>query len=463
MAAGAPLTFLPPRLDARVLGASRLVLPLWLRRQSRIGSVELHDPERLVEALARFQAGDSRLLLAFRHPSLDDAAALAHLLWNLAPREGRALGVSLPRRPHAQFLYDRGIPLWAGDATAWLLSRLGGISIQRGTLDLPALRTARGLLLDGPHPLAVAPEGATNGHNEVMSALEPGTAQLAFWTAEALERDGRPEAMEILPVGLQYSFERPVWGSIEALLSQLEREAGVEADPGPAPGRDGLYGRLVRLGERMLTQLEDFYRTAYRCPLPPPTPLPPGEAANAALAERMGRLLDAALRVVEEGFGLEPRGALGERCRRLEQASWDRLYPGGNGGGAGGEPEACPLQRGLADRLAEETERRMWHMRLVEGFEAVSGSYVRQSPSQERFADTLLLLWDTLCRIRAGNPGRRPRLGRRRLRIPIGAPLPVRERLDAYRRDRRRAVAALTGDLQAALQALIVPEPGTAR
>jgi hypothetical protein len=335
------------------------------------------------------------------------------------------------------------------------------VSIQRGKLDLPALRTARALLLDGPHPLAVAPEGATNGHNEVISALEPGTAQLAFWTAEDLKRARRSEAMEILPIGLQYAYERPVWESIEALLSQLEREAGVEPDSRHGPDRAVLYERLVRLGERMLIQLEDFYRSAYRCPLPPPTPLPPGDAANAALAERMGRLLDAALRVVEEGFGLEPRGELGERCRRLEQASWDRLYPGGNGNGGGEEGAACPLQRGLADRLAEETERRMWHMRLVEGFEAVSGSYVRACPSQERFADTLLLLWDTLCRIRDGDPGRRPRLGRRRLSIRIGEPLALEPRLEAYRRDRRRAVADLTGELQAALEGLIVAGPGS--
>ena len=99
----------------------------------------------------------------------------------------------------------------------------------------------------------------------------------------------------------------------------------------------------------------------------------------------------------------------------------------------------------------------MWHMRLVESFVAVSGNYVRQCPSQERFADTLLLLWDTHCRIIGGNPGQRPRLGPRKALISLGEPLEVRQRLAAYRADRRGAVAELTGELQRSLEAMIEP------
>ena len=112
---------------------------------------------------------------------------------------------------------------------------------------------------------------------------------------------------------------------------------------------------------------------------------------------------------------------------------------------------------GLADRLAEETERRMWHMKMVEAFVAVNGSYVRECPSQERFADTLLLLWDTDCRIRGGNPDERPRLGKRRAVISIDSPILLSEWMENYRVDRRRAVADLTGKLQHHLEALITP------
>jgi hypothetical protein len=401
--------------------------------------------------MARFQRGESRLLLAFRHPSVDDPACMAHLLWQALPREARRRGVRLRPVPHAQFLYDRGIPLWAGRSAGWMLSRLGGCSIQRGKLDAPALRTARQLLLEGPYPLAVAPEGATNGHNEIVSPLEPGVAQLAFWTAEDLRKAGRREGMEVLPVGLQYGFSRPVWPAIEDLLRQLERQAGLPGETSAGLGQERLYGRLLALAEWMLTLMERFYREAYRRPLPEAGPLPPGEAGQRDLAERLRRLLETALEVVEGSFGIQAHGDLASRCRRLEQAGWDRIHPAGNGAGR------SALERGLADRLAEETERRLWHMRLVEAFGAVSGTYVRDRPSQERFADTLLLLWDTQCRLLGGTPSDRPRLGPRQVWITLDAPIAVGERLEAYRTDRRRAVADLTGELQRRLQGMIMP------
>ncbi|MCU0530286.1 MAG: 1-acyl-sn-glycerol-3-phosphate acyltransferase [Cyanobium sp. Prado107] len=441
MPAAPPLAFLPPRLDGRVLAAARLLLPLWLSRRSRIRELRVRDGERLVAAMRAFEAGDSRLLLAFRHPSVSDPLCLAALMWRELPRRSRELGVRLQRTPHSFFLYDRGIPLWAGKPVGWLLQRLGGSSIQRGRLDTAGLRSARELLLHGSHPFAAAPEGGTNGHNEVVSPLEPGIAQLAFWTAEDLRKADRREAMTVLPVGLQYSWCVPIWDAIERLLGQLERNADLTppASPSLEPGQ--LYARLLALAERMLSLMERFYRQAYQRSLPE---LPD-------LTGRLQRLLTTALEVVEESFGIRAAGDLTDRCRRLEQAAWERIYPP-----LGGAEARCPLQRGLADRLAEESERRLWHMRLVESFVAVSGSHVRELPSQERFADTLLLLWDTQCRLLGGNVARRPRLGPRRVLISIGEPIAVDERMEDYRQDRRGSVARLTADLQRSLEGLIV-------
>jgi len=455
------LEFIPPRLDGRVLAGARRLLPLWLQRAG-LRNVRVEGMERLQAAMEAFQVGNSRLLLAFRHPSLDDPAVLAHLLWCDLARAGRPGSEAGQRRrfhprPHAQFLYDRGIPLWAGAPIGWLLSSLGGCSIQRSKLDLPALRTARALLLDGPYPFAVAPEGSTNGHNEVISPLEPGVAQLALWTADDLERAGRAEATTLLPIGLQYSFTAPVWPAIERLLRELETEVGLPpaADRSLDPQR--LYGRLFALAEVILTRMERFYRDAYHQPLPKAPDGTPADA-NTELGARLSRLMEAALQVAERALAVEARGDGNERCRRLEQAGWDRLYPAAGSG----TPPASPLDRGLASRLAEQTAQQLWHMRLVESFVAVSGSYVKDDPSQERFADTLLILWDTLCRIRGGNPERRPRLGSRRAQIRIGEPIAVGPRLAAYRTDRRGAVATLTTDLQQEMEGLIVASGGGA-
>lgn len=452
MPAAPPLAFLPPLLDPPVLALAQRLLPLALRCGGAITARQVVGGDRLVTAMQAFQEGRSRLLLAFRHPSVSDPLCLAALLWLDLPRLARRQGVRLRPRPHAHFLYDRGIPLWAGAPVGWLLPRLGGSSIQRGKLDSAGLRSARALLLDGRFPFAAAPEGATNGHNEVVSALEPGVAQLAFWTADDLRRAGRAEAMTVVPIGVQYSWSRPIWRELEAMLTRLEHQAGMRgatAAGGTAGDSARLYPRLLALAERMLSLMEHFYRESYQKPLPD---LEHPADPNERLALRLQRLLNAALEVVETSFGLRASGDLTSRCRRLEQAGWDRLYPAGveaNG--------RCPLQRGLADRLAEETERRLWHMRVVESFVAVSGRYVKEAPSQERFADTLMLLWDTQCRLLGSDPGRRPRLGPRRVRLTIGEPIAVDQRLEAYQHDRRGAVAALTSELQQVLEGLIVP------
>ena len=115
-----------------------------------------------------------------------------------------------------------------------------------------------------------------------------------------------------------------------------------------------------------------------------------------------------------------------------------------------------PVERGLADRIAEEADLRMWHMRLVESFVAVTGRYVLEKPTAERFAETVLLLADMVTRIQGENPFPRPSLGKRKATLTVGEPICVSDRWDDYKVSRRKAVATLTEDLQGALEALIV-------
>jgi len=46
----------------------------------------------------------------------------------------------------------------------------------------------------------------------------------------------------------------------------------------------------------------------------------------------------------------------------------------------------------------------MLHMRLVESFVAVTGTYVLEKPTVERFAETTLLMFDMLARIKGDKP-----------------------------------------------------------
>lgn len=454
-----PLDFIAPQLNPWLVKYGPAILPWWIKSQTAIAKIEVKNLDSLTQHYINFKQGKTRLLLAFRHPSVNDPLCMGYLFWQPLAQALKTGSMQPSPISHSHFMYDRGIPLWGGKFIQWLFPRLGGTSIQRGKLDRPGLRSARDLMLNAAYPLAAAPEGATNGHNEIISPLEPGIAQLGFWCAEDLQKTGRSEQVIILPVGIQYFYLSPPWTAIEALLSQLETDCGIDPDPIHDFNEAHLYKRLYHLGEAMLDLMENFYREFYHQTLPQVAELEknladnfnPLEAdPNQLLALRLQNLLNVALTVGEAYFHVKAKGSLPDRCRRLEQAGWDYIYREE----LRDEQSLSAVQRGLADRLAEEADLRMWHMRLVENFVAVTGHYVREKPTAERFADTLLLLWNVVDRMKGGD-GDRPSLGRQRAQITIGSPIEIDQYYAAYQSNRKQAIADVTRTLQERLQSLI--------
>lgn len=457
-----PLAFVPPAFNPLIYQTARLLLPAWMRWRTQIAAVQVQHPERLVELYQQFQAGKIRFLIAFRHPSVNDPFSLLYLLSRSVSQAASQQGVGLQPPVHAHFIYDRGIPLWAGPLVGWFIAQMGGTPIRRGKVDLPGLRSIRQLFLDGEFPMAAAPEGATNGHAEIVSPIEPGIAQFGFWCAEDLHKANRPEQVLILPVGLRYRYVSPPWGAIAQLLDQLEADCGLprasEADLPPVqfaaqvqiePGQLLQYRRLLRLGSYLLGQMETFYSRFYHQPLKLQNI--EADGFHDQLAVRLEALLNSALSVAEQYFGLTAKGTVTDRCRRIEQAGWDWIFRED----LQDMSQMPATERGLADRIAEEADLRLWHMRLVETFVSVTGHYILEKPSVDRLAETLLLVWDTVTRLKGGNPTQRPKLGRQRVEITIDQPLSVSDRYADYQVNRRQAVTALTQDLQAALEAMI--------
>ncbi|MEB3337628.1 MAG: 1-acyl-sn-glycerol-3-phosphate acyltransferase [Leptolyngbyaceae bacterium] len=464
------LEFIPPRFNPWVLQVAQWSLPILLRFRTRpwlpagISQVETENAEVLVDLYEQFQAGNIRLILAFRHPEVNDPLCMLHLLSRAVPQTARQQGIRLQFPIHSHFIYDRGMTLWAGDWLGWLFSRLGGTPIHRGKrLDRKGMKMARSLLVQGQFPMAVAPEGATNGLSDIVSPLEPGLAQLGFWCVEDLLKANRAETVVIVPISIQYRYLNPPWAKLDWLLSQLEADSGLpvqqigaEAIPNSAipDSRDRFYTRLLRLSEALLSHMEAFYRRFYHQPLPEPI-APDFNSSPQELMVRLDTLMNTALQVAEQYFGLPHEGTVIERCRRLEEASWTYMYRDD----LIDRHTVSPLQQGLADWVAEEADLRVRHMRLVESFVAVTGTYIQEKPTIERFTEIALLLFDLIARIKDRDLPRRPRLGWRQALIKIGEPISVSDRWSAYdanHRAARQAVTDLTQALQVALETLMV-------
>ncbi|MBE9051262.1 1-acyl-sn-glycerol-3-phosphate acyltransferase [Nostocales cyanobacterium LEGE 11386] len=458
-----PLKFIPQRFHPLVLQIFRWLVPVVLRFRTRpwlpagIVQIEAKNVETLTKLYQQFQAGKIRFLIAFRHPEVEDPLCMLYLLSYILPKVARQQGIKLQEPIHSYFLYDRGMTIWAGNWLGWLFSLIGGVPIRRGRrLDRQAIQTARELFANGEMPIAVAPEGGNNGHSGVVSPLEPGVAQLGFWCVEDLQKANRSENVLIVPVGIQYRYVEPPWSKLDWLLSKLEADSGWQSiDQSAFNKREEIYSqRICRLGEYLITEMEEFYRRFYHQDLPKTIATDEDASPNEVLIARLHRLMDQALQVAEQYFGLQAQGNFIDRCRRLEEAGWNYIYrddiPDINA--------LPPFKRGLADWIAEEADLRMRHMRIVESFVAVTANYLQAQPTADRFAETALLMFDMLSRIQDTTLPGRPRLGLREAQITIGEPISVTERWANSQGDRhatRQATSDLTKDLQIVLQQMI--------
>ena len=172
--------------------------------------------------------------------------------------------------------------------------------------------------------------------------------------------------------------------------------------------------------------------------------------AGQSLTERIEAYRLQGLATAEAHFQLKAGGTLQERCRRIEQAAWDRIY-------REGLDQLPPLERGLADWEAQEADLQLSRMRLVEHFTSVSGHYVSDAPDFDRLAEMLLLVEEAVGWIESKPWPARPSLGPQRVELSLGDPLPVHTRLQDYRHNRRRAVQHLTQALEDELSSLISP------
>ena len=196
--------------------------------------------------------------------------------------------------------------------------------------------------------------------------------------------------------------------------------------------------RLIQIGMNLLSALEQLERLK-------PDP-------DQTFSERIGVYRLHGLAKAEAHFGLRAVGNLQERCRRIEQAAWDRIY-------REGVDQLPPLERSLADWEAREADLQLTRMRLVEHFTSVSGHYISDHPDFDRFAEMLLLVEEAIGWMEDQPWKGQPSLGPQRVELRLGRALPVRPRLSQYRSNRRQSMQMFMQDLEQALHAVMPDSP----
>ncbi|MCX7025477.1 MAG: hypothetical protein NT080_12820 [Spirochaetes bacterium] len=394
-----------PRLRPWLPGLVRAAGGIYMRGVLKYDSIVLAHPERFVDAFGRFMSGRTRLLVAFRHPYGDEPQTLAWATVALAGAAAGKAGTKLPERPHVFFIHGYEVPLWGGPLVRWILPRSGSVPIHHAKLDSAGLARVRALVLDGEHPVALAPEGQTCYHSEIVDRLEKGVARLALWCAGDLAGRGRAESVEILPVSFFTTYLDPGGRKLARLLSGLERRLGLAER-----GVSDPCARVGALTEAVIAAAEKFYDL-------------PG--SSAPLRARLELTLDAALTEGERMLGLpppggDPSGSNGriERVYRIRQRAWDAIYRDGLAG-------ETPLGRALADRRAGEAFYASRHMEWVDLMYYFDPSYAAPGKPRDRLFETAINLADAASRLACGNISDRPDPFRKRCRVLAGEPIAV--------------------------------------
>jgi len=244
-----------------------------------------------------------------------------------------------------------------------------------------------------------------------------GVAQLGFWCVEDLVKAGR--SVYIVPIGIQYRYVKPSWRKLDLLLSQLKQIVVCLCSESislpPWPGK-GLLSTTLSLG-----WASPWQNGAVLYPLSP-NPTRTKLASNGwihhpnqMLATRLQTLLHTALQVAEDYFWPGAR-----KCdwalSSLEEAGWTYIY-------------REDLQDLKALSPLDEFGRDCWRSQSKDVTYAAGGKFCSGDgnlcPGEayfERFAETALLMFDMLARIKGDNHTDLS-LGQRWVQITVGEPL----------------------------------------
>lgn len=425
------------RVRPGVLLLLRLLAPLYLRLGIGCAGTIVHAMEGLVEAFRAALEGEARVILAFRHPFVDEPQILGTLFLCRLAREARRLGIALRRKPHAIFVYGYEVPRWGGPLVRWLLPRTGALPVHHSRIDSAGLAGIRRAITDGDYPVALAPEGQVSYSSATVPRLEAGTMRLGLEAAEVLAATGRREQVLVLPISVHRRYRgRRAHRSLENLVRRTESLVGSRAGEVPAASLP-LPRRLEILLESILEQAENLYfRT--------------GKGTQEA-PDRDGRLaavVSAAATRAEQILGITPGYDPGqgnriiERVYRVRRTGWDRIYT------AEDPRKLSPLDRAVADRLAGEAWFAMRHMELAD-----FAWYFRTTPppGEAPFAITaeyVQNLYDFANRLAGGAISRRRHVRPFREVLVIGSPINLSERVPAFRTGRKAAVQQATEDLR---------------
>jgi hypothetical protein len=416
-----------PRVSKPLLPFLRIPARLYIFFSYGAARIALRGETVLFEAFKRALAGESRCIIAFRHSSGGEPQLLSwYFLFRLKTVAAQK-GIRFARRPHAVFMYGYEVVRWGGFLTRFALPRLGALPVHHAKMDNRGMDRIYKAIIEGPYPLALAPEGQVSYTLNTVPRLEPGVMRIGFMTAQRIEEKGPGCPVEVLPLSVHFRYGRRGRVAMEKLLGKIERFAGFSIR-----GRKELpfTERLGQCRERILAVNEVRYHI---------------EADPSLSFEgRLDRVIAVALETAERMLGLKNEGELFSRMYRLRQICWDRIVLPG----ISSLKDMPPIERGAADLRAGEAWYIGRHQELVDFCWYFRVPLPAEDAALHDLVEYVQNLWDFANRTMGGAFADRVTISPRKIIIHTGPVINLTERLPSFRKDKKAAVAQALADLE---------------
>ena len=428
-----------PRVSKFVVVLCKLLARLYLFLFYGVAKVMLQEDKILLEAFRRALAGESRCIIAFRHPNGGEPQLLSWFFLFKLKRYAARKGIHFARWPHAVFVYSYEVVRWGGWAARFVMPNLGGMPIHHAKMDTKGMARIYNAIVNGPYPVALAPEGQVSYTTDSIPRLEPGVIRIGFKAAEQLEAKAGSDPvtsagscpgtipLEILPVAVYFRFGP--WGraTLELLLKKIDKACGFF-------GREKLpfTERVRRCRDYILVVNEDRYHIR--------------SDDSLSFDERLEQVIAAALITAERMLGLKSEGEFFHRIYRLRQYCWDRIILPGVTTLDG----MSRVERGVKDLKAGEAWHIGRHQELIDFCWYFRVSLPTEETDIHNKIEYVQNLWDFANRTMGGAYSDRVSIFPRKVIIQAAPVINLSERLESYRTDKKAAIAAAMSDLEMA-------------
>jgi|GEM_PF-1125238 len=422
-----------PHLSKLVILLLKRLTRLYLFLFMGVAKIILQEDRYLFEAFERALAGKSRCILAFRHPNGGEPQLLTWFFLSKLRKLAAKKGVRFAQAPHSVFVYSYDVIRWGGWVSRFIMPGIGAMPIYHAKLDSKSMVRIFNSIINGPYPLALAPEGKVSYMTDSVPRLEQGVIRIGFQAAERLVENGIDCPLEILPLSIHFRFGS--WGhfTLEWLLRKIERVCGFYRR-----GRRKLpfTERVRQCMDYVLKANETRYQIKGGTVDGNNTPLP--------FEMRLEKVVYAALETAERIMDAKSDGDILTRMHRVNQMCWDRIYIPGMEDFKG----STQVEQGIMDLQAGEAWYAGRHIGLVELCWYFRVPLPQNEATLHAKVEYAQNLWDFANRSMGGAFKNRVNIFPRRVILQAAPVINLSERLSAYKSDKKSTIATTLSDLE---------------